>query len=135
MRKSFDFLYYCLYRMLCLIKRVGEKDENLASSFFSILLSTTSIALSFPLKFIIPKGLFTPYPYDLFIKIALGFIFVIWYFVCKYYFIKTENHVRIIRFYETKHPDKNKKMALFGIFYSLITFTGFISLALWISRL
>lgn len=135
MRKPFEFLYYCLYRMFNLIKRVGEKDENLASSFFSILLSTTTIALFFPLKFIIPKGLFTLYPYSILIKITLGVVFVICYFICKYYFLKRENHTRIIVSYEEDYLGKNMSMALLGIFYSLVTFVSFISLALWISRL
>ena len=100
MKKSFEFLYYCLYRMFTLIKRVGEKDENLASSFFSILLSTTTITLFFPLRFIIPKGFFTPRPYDVLLKFTLGSIFIIWYFICKYYFLKKENYLRIIASYE-----------------------------------
>ncbi|MFZ4456438.1 MAG: hypothetical protein ACOYOT_09475 [Bacteroidales bacterium] len=135
MKKSFEFLYYCLYRMFTLIKRVGEKDENLASSFFSILLSTTTITLFFPLRFIIPKGFFTPRPYDVLIKITLGSIFIIWYFICKYYFLKKENHVRIIASYEEIYLGKNKSMALLGIIYSLVTFVSFIFFAIWVSRI
>ena len=135
MKNAFEFLYYCLYRMFALIKRVGEKDENLASSFFSILLSTNTIVLCFSLKFVIPKGFFTPYPYNILIKIVLGSVFVMWYFFCKYFFLKKENYKRIIISYEKKYLGRNKSMALLGIIYSLVTFSSFISLAMWISKL
>lgn len=131
----FEFLYYCLYRIFALIKRVGEKDENLASLFYSILLSTNSIMIFFPLKFIIPKGTFTPPPYNVLIKIILGSVFFIWYFVCKYYFLKKENYIKIITHYENKYEGQNKRMALVGITYSLITFISFISLAMVLSRI
>ena len=121
--------------MFALIKRVGEKDENLASSYFSILLSTNTVALCFLLKFVIPKGLFTTYPYNILIKITLGSVFVIWYFVCKHYFLKKENQIRIIAFYEEEYLEKSISMALMGIIYSLFTFVSFISLAIWLSRL
>lgn len=69
----FEFLYYCLYRVFALVKRVGEKDENLASLLYSLLLSTNTIMLFFPLKFIIPKGALTPFPYNIITK---GFFFL-----------------------------------------------------------
>ena len=131
----FEFLYYCLYRVFKLVKRVGEKDENLASSFFSILLSTNTIAFFFPLKFVIRKEFFTPYPYNVLIKAILVSIFFIWYFICKNYFLEKENYARINAYYEIKYEGKNKKMALIGFFYCLFTFISFISLAMWLSRL
>lgn len=134
MKKIFEFLYYCLYRMFNLIKRVGEKDENLASSFFSILLSTTTIALCFPLRFVIPKGFITSFPYNILIRIALVSFFVVWYFICNSYFLKKENHIRIIASYGEKYLGKNTSMALLGIFYSLATFVCFISLAMYLGR-
>ena len=51
MKNIFEFLYYCLYRMFALIKRVGVKDENLASLFYSILLFTNILTLSLFFKF------------------------------------------------------------------------------------
>ena len=42
MIKIFEYLYYCQYRMFALVKRIGEKDENLASLFYSLLLLETS---------------------------------------------------------------------------------------------
>ena len=129
----FEFLYYSLYRVFKLVKRVGERDENLASSFFSILLSTNTIAVFFPLKFIIAKGTFTPYPYNVLIKVMFAFVFFIWYFICKYYFIKKENYIRIIEHYESKYPDKKVQMAIIGIVYFILTPLTFISLAMWLS--
>jgi hypothetical protein len=121
--------------MFALIKRVGVKDEYLASSFFSILLTTTTITLSFPLKFIFQKGFVGPYQYDLLIKIILCSVLVIWYFICKIYFLKKEKYISIIAYNEKKYVGKNKQMAILGILYSLFTFISFISLAFWISRL
>jgi hypothetical protein len=121
--------------MFALIKRVGEKDENLASSFFSILLSTNTIALLFPLKFFIQNGIFAQYPYDLLIKIILCSVFFIWYFFCKSYFLRKEKYKRIIVDKEDRYFGKNKQIAIFGILYSLFSFVSFIGLALLISRL
>ncbi len=133
MTRVFEFLYYSLYRMFALIKRVGEKDENLASFFYSILLSTNTINILFLLKFVIPKGSFTPYPYNVLLKVLLASFFFIWYFACKNYFLKQENYVRIIAFYKNKHEDN--RMALIGILYSLFTFGLFISSAFWLSKI
>jgi len=121
--------------MFALVKRVGEKDENLASSFYAIILSTNTIALSFPLKFIIPKGSLAPFPYNVLIKAAFISIFFIWYFICKYYFLKKENYKRIISYYEEKYPGKNKQMATIGITFFILTPLVFISLAMWLSRI
>ena len=124
--KVFEFLYYCLYRMFALIKRVGEKDENLASLFYSVLLSTKTILLFFFLRYSEAKNIFLHYPYDRIFKIFMLIIFVAWYFVCKYYFIKKENYKKIIDFYEREYEGKNKKIALLGIVYSISTFLLFI---------
>lgn len=133
--KIFGFLYYCLYRMFSLIKRVGEKDENLASSFYAILLSTNTITFLFPLKFIILKGIFTPYPYNIIIKAMFATVFFIWYFICKNYFLNKKNYIWIIEHYEGKYPDKKLHMAIIGIMYFIFTPLTFISLAMWLSRL
>lgn len=128
--KIFEFLYYCLYRVFKLVKRVGVKDEYLAAKFYSILLSTNTIMLFFPLKFVIRKGVFTPFPYNLLIKIMLGSIFFIWYFICKNYFVKEENYIRIISSYENDY-----KPIVVGILYSIISFLSFITFAMILSRI
>lgn len=133
MKGGFEFLYYCLYRVFTLVKRVGEKDENLASSIYAVLLSTNTIVLLFPLKFIIPKGSLTPFPYNFLTKAFFFVIFFIWYFICKNYFLKKENYIRIISHYEERFPTKKKQMALIGIAYFLLTPLIFIILAMWLS--
>lgn len=135
MIKTFEFLYYCQYRMFALIKRVGEKDENLASFFYSILLSTQSLMFLFFLRFIFPKDFFTNNTYGIILKISLVAVFFIWYFFCRYYFLKKENYKRIIMLYEGKYPNKNSKPALIGIFYALLTFISFPVLAAVLSKL
>jgi hypothetical protein len=121
MKRIFDFLYYCLYRMFALIKRVGEKDENLASSFYAVLLSTNTLMLVALCKFYIPLHLVNQY----LLKGSFFIFFFIWYFVCKYYFLKKENYLRIITIYEAKYKRRNKQMAVVGVFYSITTFLSF----------
>jgi TRAP-type mannitol/chloroaromatic compound transport system permease small subunit len=132
----FEFLYYSLYRVFKLVKRVGEKDENLAASFFSILLSTNTGMILFVLRYIVPKDLFLHHPsYNIFIKLMYVSVFVIWYLICKNYFLKKENYLRIISFYESKYKGRNNQMVIIGVLYSLITFSIFIALAIWLSRI
>jgi len=126
MKRAFEFLYYCLYRMFALIKRVGEKDENLASLFYSVLLSTKTILLFLFLRYTPAKNILLQYPYGAIFKICMLLIFVVWYFVCKYYFIKKGNYKRIIELYEIKYTGKNKNIALLGIMYAICTFLLFI---------
>lgn len=126
MKNTFEFLYYCLYRMFALIKRVGEKDENLASSFFSILLSTKTILLLFFLRYTEVNKIFLLHPYDRIFKVSIILIFVVWYFICRYYFLRKENYKRIVDFYEKKYSGKNRELALIGIIYSICTFLLFI---------
>ncbi len=135
MIKLFDFLYYCLYRMFALFKRVGEKDENLTSSFFSILLTTNTIMLFFPLKFIIPKGFFNSSPLSFFLKIIFIGIFICWYLICKAYFLKNENYKRIISLYDKKYVDVKINIPLLGILYAVCTFISFICLAVILSHM
>ena len=131
----FDFLFYCLYRVSGLPRRVGEKDETLASLFFSILLASNTIMIMFPLKFLIQKGTFDSVLLKVALKITLASIFFIWYFICKNYFLKHENYLRIIQKFAIKYKNRNKQMALIGIVYSLVTFVSFISAAFWLSRM
>lgn len=125
--KLFDFLFYCLYRVFKLVKRVGERDENLASLFYSLLLSTNTIMLFFPLRYVFPKGYFNTFFSNLVLKVALGSIIIIYYFLCKSYFLQKGNDERIIRLYENQYS--NSKAVVIGITYSLLTFISFITSA------
>ncbi len=125
MMKVFEFLYYCLYRMFALIKRVGEKDENLASLFYSVLLSTKSLTLFFIIRYTDARALFLLSPYNNILKVSMAAVFFIWYFACKSYFLKRGNYIKIIAFYEKKYAGKNQRMAIVGIIYSICTFILF----------
>ena len=57
--------------MFALVKRVGEKDENLASFFYPILLSTNTLLFTFPIKFVRPDGFFDPPVLDYALKFLL----------------------------------------------------------------
>ena len=132
MRNLFNFLYYCIFRVFKLVKRAGVKDENLASYFFSILLSTNTIMIFFSLKFIIPKGFFTFNPYNLILKTILIAIFFGWYFICKNYFIKKEKSIGIINFYREK--TNSKKSVCIGVLYIFFSFFMFATSGYLLSR-
>ena len=119
--------------MFALVKRVGEKDENLASSFYSILLSTHSLMLFFILKYMVPIGFFSKKPYSILLKLILVCFFVIWYFLCKYYFIIKENYKTIISVNEKKFTDNNW-IAIIGIIYSIVTFLVFYVTAIYLAN-
>src|SRR5437868_111906 len=108
MKRIFDFLYYCLYRVFKLVKRVGEKDENLASLFYSILLSTNTLMILFFLKFLIPKYLLSKDPHNILLKLISSSVFFIWYFYCKHYFLNKRNYLEVINIYEKKYGSKKK---------------------------
>lgn len=120
------FLYYCQYGVFALIKRVGEKDENLASLLYSLLLSTNTIVFLFPLKFTIPKGALNPFPYNILKKAIFIAIFFVWCFLCKHYFLKKENYDSIITLYEKKFLGKKKQISQIGITYFLLSLLTFI---------
>lgn len=125
----FDFLFYCLYRMFKLIKRNGIKDEELASSFYPILLSTNTMLIFFLLRYTDLSKVFLVPPFAYFLLIFLVLIFVIWNIVCKKYLVKKGNNIKIIQFYENKYTGSNNKMAFFGVLYTIMTFLIFIVLA------
>ncbi|SNR46913.1 hypothetical protein SAMN04487979_10721 [Flavobacterium sp. ov086] len=132
--RIFDFLFYCLYRMFASIKRVGEKDENLASIFFSVLLSTHSLMIFFLTRYIFPKGYFSLFPYNIILKLLIGSVFLIWYFICNHYFLKNENYIRIVSFYENIYKEQNRKIAWIGVLYSLATFLVFYVTAVYLAN-
>lgn len=135
MMRIIEFLYYCLFRMFALIKRKGERDENLAASFYAILLTTNLLMLSLPLKFVIPKGVLLAFPYSILIKTFILSCFFLMYHICKYFFLKKKHYLRVIPYYESKYEGKNKQLAFIGILYMVLTFGSFITLITWISRI
>jgi hypothetical protein len=133
MIRSFDFLFYSLYRMFKLVKREGVKDEDLASYFYSVLLWTNMGMFLFLFRFVIPKGFFDPpwLKYSM-MSIVISASFG-WYFFCRHYFMKSGRYLKIFDHY--KAQEGSRKFALIGIVYSLGTFISFISVAYWISRI
>ncbi|TPG40866.1 hypothetical protein EAH81_11025 [Flavobacterium pectinovorum] len=120
--------------MFASIKREGEKDENLASIFFSVLLSTNSLMIFFLLKYIFPKGYFSLFPYNIILKLMIGSVFLVWYFICNHYLLKRKNYKRIISFYENIYKEHNKKIAWIGVLYSLATFLVFYMTAIYLAN-
>ena len=135
MKKTFEFLYYCLYGIFKRVRRQGGKDEVLTCNFYSVLLATNTISLGLPLKFFIPKGYFTPFPYNVIIQFFLILIFIVWYFGCKKYFLKSNYYKIVLENNKRCTQNKNNTIILLGILYSLFTFISFIGLAMWISRI
>src|SRR5688500_8789196 len=100
--RSFEFMYYCLYRAFALVERVEEKDERLASAFYSILLGTKCLLVFFILRYTSLRYLFLQAPYSYLLQFTMLCTFIICFFWCKNYFIKKSNHVLIVKYYEDK---------------------------------
>ena len=131
--KALHFLFYCLYRVFKLIKRENVRDENLASSFLSILLSTNIVMLSLFLRFIIPKGFFTPKPFAFLLKMIFISLLIGLYYACNNYFITRKKDIEIIKSYESVSA-KKYLFIISGITYVFGTFLSFICLALFLSK-
>lgn len=129
MKNLFEFLYYCIYRMFTLIKRVGEKDENIASNFYSCLLSTYTVILFFPFRYIFPIGYFKPILNNLILKLTMVGVFFIWYLICRNYFLRKRNYIRILKSYDKKYVGKTQVLAIIGVTFSFLTFLTFIIIA------
>ncbi len=86
MRRLFDTLFYCLYRVFRLINRVDEKDESRAANFYSLLLSTNTLTASLFLKFAFPQGYFATMVPKYFFMFMVATVFIGWYLVCRNYF-------------------------------------------------
>lgn len=127
----FHYLYYSLYLVFKLVKRVGEKDENLASSFYAILLTTNTLTIVLLLKVLVPLNLINQY----ILKGSFFIVFMIWYLICKFYFLKTGNYLKLINYYDTKFKYKKKQLVVIGMSYILITPILFILIAFWLNKL
>lgn len=133
MKNIFEFLFYCLYRVFKLLKRVGEKEENLASSFYAILLSTNSVLLLLPFRFIIPASINKIHYVKYYIFLMCALIIIGWLYYCNQYFIRQMNYQRIINNEFSKQLNQTK-FAIYGIAYSLLTFISYISITSLLSN-
>jgi hypothetical protein len=129
----YDFFYYSLFRAFKLVKRVGVKDEDLASSFYSILLATNTGMLLILSRLIIPKSFFENTLNEIFFKLLFAGILLAWHFICKHYFLKKENDIRIVAYFEGRYSDKNTLISIIGILYTVISFLGFIIIGDWVN--
>jgi len=130
MKTIFEFLYYCLYRMMALVKKERENEE-LASFFYPFLITTNFYCPLLLLKFFINLSQYNEW----LVKGIVYLSFLISYLYCRYYFIKKKNYLRIINNYEEKYPDKKITMVIIGITYSLFTFLSFIILISFLSKI
>ena len=117
--------------MFALIKRVGEKDENLASSFYSIMLSTNFLTLFLVSKLIFPVYLIN----EFLLKSSFFIVFFVLHFVCKFYFLKKQNYRPIIAYYDQEYTNKKKYFAVIGILYFIFSPTVFLVSAIWLSKI
>ncbi len=118
--KYFDFLYYCLYKIITSIKREGVREEKLTAQLFTMPLffNVGSIfiilaAFSSNIEMIPKLSLIASYVFSLSLFISI-FVF------SNFYFIKKQNYVRIIKKYETKIKSSNA--AIIGIIYYILSF-------------
>jgi hypothetical protein len=122
--KLFEFIYYCLYRIIASIKRVGVRDEDVASDLYLAPLICNTLMVIFPLLRIAPKYLINESILKTISILFVASILIGWQFYCKYYFIKKENYIRIINDYQYKI--KNVNALIIGILYILLSFVFFV---------
>lgn len=134
MKKIFDFLYYCLHRMFKALKRKDENDEHSACSFYSLLLSTNTMLLFSPLKFIIPTGSLDLPLLKYSLNVFLVLIFVAWYFFCRWYFLKTDYYLKVISRFDSISYNA-RGVIVIGILYSILTPLIFIIALTFISKI
>lgn len=121
MKKAFEYIYYCIYRVLYSIIgfRVGEK--KLASDLYFLPLVFNTYMIIFILLGIFPLNIYVSYLCSMLVSIL---IFLGWKIYCKNYFIKQNHSDRIINYYQSKIS--NKKALLISISYYILSFVGFV---------
>lgn len=133
-KSPFEFIYYCIYRVFKLFKRSGARDEELASSYFAILLWINTLMIVMFARFFIPKGSLNP---PLLRYAVVGFlilIFFAWNWFCKNFFVKSNRYITISEFYDARYGDARNPV-LIGIAYALVTFLSFIGIVSWLSTI
>lgn len=133
--KMINFLYYTLSRAFYEYSEKKEKVPNGASLLLTLLLSINTLMLTFSLKFIIPKGALTLFPYNIMIRVIFGSIFFLWYFFCRRFYVKKGNYIWIIEKYDKKYKERIKEIRYIGFLYTFLTPLCFIILAFFISRI
>lgn len=131
--KIFEFLYYCIYCAILLIKDIKEKQEKAAYELLYIPLIFNTLMIFFPLMKIFQESLVKLNISRIESILFMGLIVVIWSFFCRYYFIKRENYIRIINHYQ--HRIKNRNAAIIGVLYILVSFILFVVSAKFSSRI
>ncbi len=117
----FNFLYYCCYRIITSIKRVGYKDEDLASQLFSSILFFNFLVVSFLMIKIIPHRAIKP---NIWILILEVLIFTSIFYFNNIYFVKRKNYLKIDNFYKEKIT--KKKSIVIGILYFFLSILFFV---------
>lgn len=97
--KIINFLFYSLYKGFSTIKRENVRNEDIIYPFLGLLLSTNTIMLFFPLKFIFGKETFTSNVPNLLLKLFFAGTFFAWCFFCKKYYFKNKNDAKVIKYY------------------------------------
>jgi hypothetical protein len=68
------------------------------------------------------------------LRVSFIIVFIVWYFICKSYFIYSERYSSIISFYLKEYPSREKKFALLGILFSLFTFILFYLVSIYLAN-
>lgn len=124
----FDFLFYSLFKVFNSIKRVGVRDEDLAATFFPILLTINSLMILIIIQSIMSYKFENIQSVKIGIYIISISLFIGWNRLCKIYFTKHKNDQRIISMLDLKYSNGKNFFMMIGIFYTLLTFIGFIGI-------
>lgn len=132
MKRYFDCLYYCLYRVFASIERNSAKDEILASFMYSLLLYFNGLTILMVIgNFVSFEIIHLLSPFWSVLLIAL--LLPISYLFCRYYFIIKQNFKRIILEKEM-NGKRYKNFFLIGILYTALTYVFFLITVLYLSN-
>lgn len=124
-----NFLYYIVYRVFKLIPRREPIDHELASSFCAGLFWTNILTI-----FI---GCFRALGFTIeslnstFVKVFLISIFILIYFLNKWYFLKRNNYKEIITKYDIEYKPYFIFISILGVIYSIGSFLAFYFLIIY----
>jgi hypothetical protein len=116
-----EYAYYCVYRLLRMIRRSGVNEFTLTCELVSLLLSTNLLTLVMLfLRITTLRILWSNH----IAEIAVIGVFVIVYITCKRYFITQGHSIQVVKQLEAR-SDPSKMPVFVGFLYMLGSFIGY----------
>lgn len=118
---GYNYLFYCFYDVLSILKRRGTTHQEVAVTFFSVILS--GWLFNFYLFIGLKSGKWLPMPTTLLVFVVMGLI----YYFNKWYFFKEKRYKDIINYLRPRANRSICKIVAVGI--TLLTFFIFINIS------